>query len=945
MMRKINKLLFFLLCIIVILSNKSYALENKKNESDNLNEVKSQIKNMNEIDSDTPDELEKKNENQTIADNKGNLTNCDINSSDKEYLSEDGKGKIDIVESEATEIIYSTHIQDQGWQNFVNNGQISGTVGKSRRVEAIKINCERLLNVKYQVHIQDIGWQNWRRNGEIAGTQGQSLRLEAIKIELEENDDYSIMYRVHIQDIGWQDWKNDGEIAGTTGKSKRIEAIQIKIIKKIKTGKIEFESPINCEKIYNRRDIEVVGWKMANVKDTKIKVYLDNEELVSKIEYQTRPDILKSVYGYGSVSENVQPGFRFYINSEKISEGEHEIKLELYSLDNELLDVNYRKICVDDGLHIIYNSHIQNIGWQQQKMDGDVSGTEGMSYRIEALKLSLVNMADKSTISYRTHIQDLGWQDWKKDEEIAGTEGKSLRVEAIQIRLNSSEDYSIMYRVHIQDIGWQDWKCDGDVAGSVGKSLRIEAIQIKIVSKIKKSKIKIESPEINSSIYDRKNIEIRGWKLANVKDTKMYAYLDDDDISNKIMYQTRVDIMNSVYEYGTSVENPKPGFKCTIDSSYLSEGKHKIKLVLWSSDNELLTTEETSFFIDDNLHIKYSSHVQDIGWQKDVIDGATSGTEGMSYRIEAVKIALANVIDKQKVNYRVHIQDIGWQSWKSNGELAGTEGRSKRIEAIQIKLENMDEYTIEYQVHIQDYGWSDCYIDGETAGTIGKSKRIEAIRIRIVKKYKRGYMGIDVSQYNKDINWANVKNSGIDFAMIRVGFRGWGQAGNFKEDANFKTNIQNAKAAGLKVGVYFVTQAKNDQESIQEANWVLDKIRNYHLDYPVALDIESSTAPNNTGRADNLDKNTRGRLAKIFCQTIQNSGYVPMIYLNVDWAKNRVDMSQLTEYDTWIANYKHDLTLKPSYSGKYTIWQYTDIGRINGINTKVDVNISYKRYE
>ena len=84
----------------------------------------------------------------------------------------------------------------------------------------------------------------------------------------------------------------------------------------------------------------------------------------------------------------------------------------------------------------------------------------------------------------------------------------------------------------------------------------------------------------------------------------MYAYLDDDDISNKIMYQTRVDIMNSVYEYGTSVENPKPGFKCTIDSSYLSEGKHKIKLVLWSSDNELLTTEETSFFIDDNLHIK-----------------------------------------------------------------------------------------------------------------------------------------------------------------------------------------------------------------------------------------------------------------------------------------------------------------------------------------------------
>jgi len=186
-------------------------------------------------------------------------------------------------------------------------------------------------------------------------------------------------------------------------------------------------------------------------------------------------------------------------------------------------------------------------------------------------------------------------------------------------------------------------------------------------------------------------------------------------------------------------------------------------------------------------------------------------------------------------------------------KMTGTSGKSLRIEAIEIKLQNMDDYTVEYQVHIQDKGWSSWYIDGETAGTVGQSRRIEAIRIRIVQKYKRQYNGIDVSQYNGIINWGKVKQTGIDFAFIRVGFRGYGQAGNLKEDTNFKANIQAAKQVGIPVGVYFVTQAITPAEAAEEATWVVDKVKEYGLEYPVAIDIE---APG-LGKTNRYTKNTK----------------------------------------------------------------------------------------
>lgn len=660
----------------------------------------------------------------------------------------------------------------------------------------------------------------------------------------------------------------------------------------------------------------------------------DNEILPDENETFEKDEVITDENAKDDVEENI--GDNNII--------ENDIQEEIIEED---IDENYGIMLLDSSssLGVKYRTHVQNVGWQDYVQNEQTAGTSGQALRLEGINIQLLNSEKNLNIKYQVHIQNIGWQSWKKNGEMAGTSGQSLRLEAIRICLEDSDEYTIMYRVHVQNVGWQEWKTDGEIAGTSGQGLRLEAIQIKIVPKQTKGKLCLDTPSNGSTYYSSSSINVQGWKMANVSNTSIKAYIDNTEISSgTITYYNREDVTNAILDYGTATQNSKAGFKFTVSAANLSNGNHTIKIVLYSGTTAL-TTISSTFKVDKNLHVSYRSHVQNVGWQGYVMDGQTSGTSGKSYRVEAMNINLINAPSNAKILYRTHVQNIGWQSWKSNGEMAGTSGQSLRIEAIEIKLENMDDYTIEYQVHIQDKGWSDWYIDGETAGTMGQSKRIEAIRVRIVAKYKRNYKGIDVSQFNGSINWGFVKRDNVDFAFIRVGYRGYGQAGNFAEDAMFKKNIQAAKTAGIPVGVYFVTQAITDAEAIEEANWVLQKIKEYDIEYPIAIDIEEAgVAAGDIPRTQNLDKNTRTRLAKLFCQTIQNAGYTPIVYTNVDWATNKLNMTELAQYDTWIAHYKYDVTSKPNYNGSYTIWQYSDKGSINGVLGNVDLNICYKKY-
>ena len=304
------------------------------------------------------------------------------------HTKSDGTNNI-IDEEKQPNIYYKTHVQDIAWQDYVKNGETSGSVGKSLRLEGIKIKLDNQKysgGIEYRTHIQDLGWETtWKSNEEMSGTQGKSLRLEGIQIKLtgEIANYWDIYYRVHIEDYGWLDWAKNGESSGSEGFSKRLESIQIKLVKKGEPAPGSTKNPFMKKRV-------------------------------------------------------------------------------------------------------IYQTHVEDLGWQDLVCDGEVSGTSGKSLRLEGITIQLNNPEYSGRIEYKTHIQNLGWENtWKSNGEMSGTSGKSLRLEAIKIQLTEdmAKKYDIYYRVHIEDYGWLGWAKNGEPSGSVGFGYRLEGIQIQLIEK------------------------------------------------------------------------------------------------------------------------------------------------------------------------------------------------------------------------------------------------------------------------------------------------------------------------------------------------------------------------------------------------------------------------------------------------------------------------------
>ncbi len=197
-------------------------------------------------------------------------------------------------------------------------------------------------------------------------------------------------------------------------------------------------------------------------------------------------------------------------------------------------------------------------------------------------------------------------------------------------------------------------------------------------------------------------------------------------------------------------------------------------------------------------------------------------------------------------------------------------------------------------------------------------------------------LGIDVSKYQKEIDWDVVAAQGVEFAIIRCGYRGM-QTGALVEDPYFKANLEGAKKAGIKVGVYFFSQATNAVEAVEEASMCIELLDGEELDYPIFIDTEGGGG---TARADLIDADTRTLVCEYFCKTIKNEGYNPGVYSGRYYYYNKVHAEQLEEYTIWLAEYRNT----PLYTNRYDMWQYTSKGTVAGIEGYVDLNVSYLGY-
>ena len=202
---------------------------------------------------------------------------------------------------------------------------------------------------------------------------------------------------------------------------------------------------------------------------------------------------------------------------------------------------------------------------------------------------------------------------------------------------------------------------------------------------------------------------------------------------------------------------------------------------------------------------------------------------------------------------------------------------------------------------------------------------------------RKSTAGIDVSYAQKNIDWTKVKAAGIDFAMIRLGYRGY-QTGLLNLDEFYHKNIQEASAAGVETGVYFFSQAVTEKEAEEEAEFVIKNIQNFNITYPVVFDWEVITR--GPARTDNLDGKMLTRCCIAFCKKIEEAGYTPMVYASLNLLRKQYDkyeLKELTGYDLWLAEYKE----YPEFPYEFKIWQYTDKGIIDGIEHPTDIDMYF----
>ena len=196
-------------------------------------------------------------------------------------------------------------------------------------------------------------------------------------------------------------------------------------------------------------------------------------------------------------------------------------------------------------------------------------------------------------------------------------------------------------------------------------------------------------------------------------------------------------------------------------------------------------------------------------------------------------------------------------------------------------------------------------------------------------------LGIDVSTWNGNINWKKVKESGINFAMIRIGFRGY-ETGKIMMDNRFYENILGAISNKINVGVYFFSAAINEEEAKEEAEWVLNIIKDYDISYPIAFDVEIFGNREDT-RLHGISDKKMTDITMSFVNTISASGYTPMIYSYYNAFNNRFEVGKFGNTRIWLAHY----TEQTNYQGNYHMWQYTSDGEVPGIEGRTDMNISY----
>ena len=535
----------------------------------------------------------------------------------------------------------------------------------------------------------------------------------------------------------------------------------------------------------------------------------------------------------------------------------------------------------------------------------------------------------------------------------------------------------------------------------------VDSYDNKIDVSLKITQVQSQKPKITVEYkYDDKSNQVTATMISNrkLKDTKPTWTLSSDGLKYTKVFKENSNYSTSVVDiYGnetmvnvkiTQVANSKP----TLTVSYEYDEKSDIVTAYIKSNRYLQDTKPTWELSDDKLtykkiftsNTKYSTGVVDsTGNKADVTINVTQIKSqnpkiNVTYQYnESNNTVTATISSNRKIKntkptwklaqdqliytktfesnqtYTTPVEDIYGN--KIDVKIAITQVKSKPTFKVNYNYNINNTVTVNvtsnkkfkdtkptWKLSTNLYTYTKTFSTNTNYNTIFEDEDGIKENVNInVTSIKNMIKGIDVSSWNGDIDWAKVKNAGIQFAIIRAGFRGYGSSGTLVEDPYFVKNIQGAQAQGIKVGVYFFSQAVNEVEAVEEANYTINLISKYKINYPVIIDTEYSSEPNKKGRADSLSKDERTKVVKAYCDKIKRAGYIPMIYANKYWLNNNLNMSSLSEYDVWLAHYtsvNDPANNRSDYTGPYVMWQHTSSGKVNGIDGNVDLDLCWKTY-
>ena len=659
--------------------------------------------------------------------------------------------------------------------------------------------------------------------------------------------------------------------------------------------------------VFDKSGIHIEGWKLATEPNTKLVVLIDGQKVDDNyIKYSRKYDLISIIKGYGTYAENPLPNYDVDIPTTNISDGKHNLKIQFISQNGTVLKNVETIITVEKVRHALQ---------LDTNLSSTVFGKSGI--HIEGWKLATEPNTKLEVLIDGQKVDDNYIKYSRKYDLISIIKGYGTYTE------NPLPNYDVdIPTTNISDgkhnIKIQFVLQDGTILESIENTITVEKV---------KHLLQVDTI-LNNVKFDKYGIHIEGWKLATEPNTKLIVLIDGQEVENNIIYSYKYDLISIIKGYGTYAENPKPNYDIYIPTKEISNGKHSLRIQFVLQDGTILESVTNTIIIDKSI-----KSILTIDTNLD----AVIFNENRKIHISGWKLAteegtkLAVLVDGQKID-----EDCITYSRKYD-LISIVKGYGTYEEN---PLPNFD-----INIPTEKLSWQNHKVKIQFVAPDGKTvlKNVEFTAI-----YGDKYNGIDVSQHNGNINWKQVATSGVDFAIIRLGYRGYRNP-ICTLDSKALYNIKEAKSAGLKVGIYFVTQAVNLEEAQEEALWVISQIHQNKLqiDFPISIDVEDSGARSKgelPGRADLLSKETRTLICRGFCDVIRYYGYTPMIYANYNYFNNYLNFSELSIYDIWLAHFTYDETVRSNFAGEYQMWQYSDKGTVWGINTETDLNSCYKKY-